>query len=190
MLLLKNKSKKQIQLHKDFGYSEEVDSLIKYMESRYKEMLNNRERGEIEFFEGLNMISENVSNFDPIVVELAELRLEYRFKDNLLFKFIFGAISAFCFQFLCDTTVKYTRFSHQDISQFDFLEKFHIPSIETLITFWEKLHIHYAGALITLIITFYFFGRTNDQINQLQRIVKYALVLQHHPDKIKYLKTK
>jgi hypothetical protein len=164
--------KKQLNPAKDFGYSAEVEKLHEYIETNYKRMLKRYDKKEVNYFEELNRISEEVSSeFDSKIIELTELNLEHRFKDNLLFKFFIGAFSPFVFQFF-----------YYHITQI-IIKDFHgnIPwGSDNLI----PTPIPYLIAFLTLVATVYLFWNPNNRINKLQRILKYALILQRHNDLI------
>lgn len=167
------KQKKQTNLYKDFGHSEDVEKILEYTEIKYKKMLKMRNKGEINFFEGLNKISEEIaSKFDLRIIELTELRLEYRFKNNLLLKFLYGALAVFAIQFI----------SHPMSQILQAIFGYFASGVPQ-----EKYrHIAYLGSFLALISVYFYIDR-NDSINQIQRIIKYALILKRHQIGYNYL---
>jgi hypothetical protein len=55
----------QTNPYKDFGRLEEGEKFLSHTENKYKEILKNGNKGEINFFEDLNAISKEIaSEFD------------------------------------------------------------------------------------------------------------------------------
>jgi hypothetical protein len=161
-IIFKLKHKNLTSSDQCLGRLKEVNKLESFINKHYKEMLKQERRGEVEFHRGINRISEDVNTeFHPKVIELLESKIEYRFRDAILLKFLISSLFAFLIPWAVG----------------QLLQDEIIPSISS----GKNSDVHYLVSGIVFLFTFYFSWMPNYQSHQLKRILKYALILSRYP---------